>query len=193
MLSTPKKTVEFLVEEKKADFLFTVKENQPTVMHTIANLRLEEGPIQFQTVEKGHGRLEIRSIWTSTRFVEYIPLPHVKQFFTIKREVQHLKTGKTTTEIAYGITSLDQERGTPEHLLTCNRGHWSIENKSHYVRDVTFDEDRSQIRTGHGPQMMACLRNLAISLLRLAGCQDIASANREFAAKPWQALRLLGV
>ncbi|MBF0173757.1 MAG: hypothetical protein HQL83_09970 [Magnetococcales bacterium] len=112
----------FLVEEKKADFLFTVKENQPTVMHTIANLRLEEGPIQFQTVGKSRGRLEIRSIWTSTRFVEYLPLPHIKPFFTIKREVQHLKTGKTATEIAYGITSLDQERGTPEHLLTCNNG-----------------------------------------------------------------------
>lgn len=162
-------------------------------MHTVANLRLEEGPPQFQTVEKGHGRLEIRSIWTSTRFIEYIPLPHVQQFFAIRREVRHLKTGKTTTEIAYGITSLDQARGTPEYLLACNRGHWSIENRSHYIRDVTFDEDRSQIRAGNGPRMMACLRNLAMGLLRLAGCQDIASTFRELAAKPWQALRLLGV
>ncbi|MBF0340787.1 MAG: transposase, partial [Magnetococcales bacterium] len=133
------------------------------------------------------------SIWTSTRFVEYVPLPHIQQFFTIRRDVRNLKTGKSTTEFAYGCTSLPPERGFPEYLLSCNRGHWSIENSSHHVRDVTFDEDRSQIRAGHGPQMMACLRNLTIGLIRLAGLQEIASATREFAAKPWQALRFLGL
>ncbi|MBF0116914.1 MAG: ISAs1 family transposase [Magnetococcales bacterium] len=190
---TLKKTIEFIVEEKKADFLFTVKGNQPTVLDTIAHLQLENGPAQFQTIERGHGRQETRSIWTSTRFVKYVPLPHIQQFFTIRRDVLNLKTGKSTTEFAYGCTSLPPERGSPAYLLSCNRGHWSIENSSHYVRDVTFDEDRSQIRAGHGPQMMACLRNLTIGLLRLAGWQEIASATREFAAKPWHALRFLGL
>ncbi|MBF0111073.1 MAG: hypothetical protein HQL76_18055 [Magnetococcales bacterium] len=95
---TLKKTIEFIVEEKKADFLFTVKGNQPTVLDTIAHLQLENGPAQFQTIERGHGRQETRSIWTSTRFVKYVPLPHIQQFFTIRRDVLNLKTGKSTVD-----------------------------------------------------------------------------------------------
>ena len=117
----------------------------------------------------------------------------MQQFFTIKREVTHIKSGKKTTEIAHGITSLLPEKGSPQYLLECNRGHWSIENKSHYVRDVTFDEDRSQVRSGNGPQMMAFLRNFSIGLIRLTGLTGIASATREFAANPWKAIHLLGL
>lgn len=162
-------------------------------MNTVAYLRLEETPVHFQTVDKAHGRVETRSIWTSTKFVGNIPLPHVQQFFTIRREVFRAKSNKTTVEMAYGITSLSPAKASPEYLLACNRGHWSIENRSHHVRDVTFDEDRSQIRSGTGPQMMAFLRNFVTGLMRMSGLRDVASAIREFAAKPWKTLRLLGL
>jgi len=77
--------------------------------------------------------------------------------------------------------------------LKINRGHWGIENKSHYVRDVTYDEDRSQIRASNGPRMMAILRNLSISLLRIAKYNNIAAAIRDMAAKPHKALQLIGL
>ena len=97
------------------------------------------------------------------------------------------------TEITYGITALTPERANPAQLLQLNRAHWSIENRSHYVRDVTFDEDRSQVRTRNGPRVMATLRNFAISLLRLLGVTRIPSQLRAYARKPHLALRLLGV
>lgn len=94
---------------------------------------------------------------------------------------------------AYGLTSQTPEQTTPEALLRDVRGHWAIENRCHYVRDVTFDEDRSQVRTGNGPRMMAALRNFAISLLRLLGYNNIAKATRHFAANTRTALRALGL
>ena len=86
--------------------------------------------------------------------------------------------------MVYGVTSLAPERVTPGRLLELVRGHWRIENKSHWVRDVTFDEDRSQVRCGDIPQVMAALRNTAIGLMRLAGHKNIAAASRRFAAQP---------
>jgi hypothetical protein len=96
-------------------------------------------------------------------------------------------------ETAYLITSLSPTKANPDRLLFLARGHWGIENKSHYVRDVTFDEDRSQVRKNSGPRVMATLRNFVISILRLNGYQNIASAIREMAAKPHIALRLIGL
>lgn len=189
----PKKTAVFLVEQMRADFLFTIKDNQPGVRDYIANLRLDDAPPEFQTIDKGHARIETRSIWTSTRMVQYIGIPHVRQCFTIRREVHHVKSGKTTVETVHGVTSLSPEKGPPKRILAANRGHWAIENRLHYVRDVTFDEDRSQIRTGHAPRVMASLRNLVIGMLNLAGVGNIAAATRDFAAQPWRAFRLLGL
>jgi hypothetical protein len=96
-------------------------------------------------------------------------------------------------EVVYGITSLSPERGTPEQLLALVRGHWQIENKLHWVRDVTFDEDRSQVRCGNIPQVIAALRNTTIGLLRWAGYSNIAAACRRFAAQPDLALSLIGI
>ena len=97
------------------------------------------------------------------------------------------------TEVAYGITSLDPFRAGPARLAALARGQWQIENTLHWVRDVTFDEDRSQVRTGHGPQVMACLRNLAVSLLRLAGQRSIATGVRWAGRHPTRAFGLLGI
>ena len=116
------------------------------------------------------------------------------QVFCLRRTTTGLTTGTTRTETVYGVTSLAPAQASPAQLLALVRGHWTIENRLHWVRDVTFDEDRSQIRRGAGPQVMATLRNLAISLLRLAGAPFIAPALREAS---WQSratiLRLLGV
>jgi len=96
-------------------------------------------------------------------------------------------------ETVFGITSLTVDKANSEKVLSYVRGQWSIENRSHYVRDMAFDEDRAQIRKGKGPQMMACLRNFAVSLLRLAKVQNISKALRDLWAKPHLALKLLGL
>ena len=102
-----------------------------------------------------------------------------------------MKTGETEKETAYGVTSLPEEAGSAR-LLGLARGHWRIENSLHWVRDVSFDEDRSQIRTGAGPRAMATLRNLAIGLLRLRGCVNIAQALRQHAWDPGLAVAVIG-
>jgi len=99
----------------------------------------------------------------------YVDFPHAAQVFCLQRQVCELATGALRRETVYGITSLLPAQASPAQLLALVRAHWTIENRLHWVRDVTFDEDRSQIRRGAGPQVMATLRNLAISLLRLAG------------------------
>jgi predicted transposase YbfD/YdcC len=136
--------------------------------------------------------MEIRKIWTSTDLNDYVDFPFCGQVACIERHTEEIKTGEKRSETVYLITSLSPRKASPKQLLELNRGHWSIENKSHYVRDVTFDEDRSQIRTNTGPRMMATLRNLAISLLRLAGHANIAAAIRDMAAKPYRSLQMIG-
>ncbi|MFQ5688233.1 MAG: ISAs1 family transposase [Candidatus Scalindua sp.] len=150
-------------------------------------------PPQHQTTDKGHGRIEIRQIWTSTDLNEYLDFPYVKQVFCIRRDFTYIKTGKISEETVYGITSIEKEKAAPDRLLDLNRGHWSIENRLHYVRDVTFDEDRSQIRSKNAPKIMATFRNFAISLFRSINLNNIAKALRTFAAKPLSALSLIGL
>jgi predicted transposase YbfD/YdcC len=137
--------------------------------------------------------LEIRKIWTSSELNDYVEFPHCAQVACIERITTHLKSQQTRHETAYLITSLPPEKASPERLLELNRRHWEIENRLHYVRDFTFDEDRSQIRTKNGPRMMACLRNLAIGLLRLVGYTNIAKALRHLAATPHLSLKLIGL
>ncbi len=105
-----------------------------------------------------------------------------------------IKSGKTHREVVYLITSLSAEKASPRRLLELNRGHWEIENRLHWVRDVTFAEDQSQIRTGAGPRMMAMLRNFTISLVRLHHeAKWIAQALRDLSARPHLALAMIGL
>ncbi len=104
-----------------------------------------------------------------------------------------LKGRKSTEETVYGVTSLSPKEASPQKVLAYNRAHWEIENRLHYVRDMTYDEDRSQVRRGNRPQVMATLRNTAISLLRLAGVENIAAATRFLGRDPQRPLRLLGI
>lgn len=110
----------------------------------------------------------------------------------VKREVTNCKTQKTSSELVAGITSLSEDKASPDMLLRDNRLHWSIEDRVHYVRDFTYDEDRSQIRIKNGPQMMACIRNFVISIFNLLGLKKIASAIRFFASRPHKALAVFG-
>lgn len=142
---------------------------------------------------KGHGRIETRAIWTSPDLTGYTAFPFAAQVFRLERTVTTLTGAPTHHEIVYGITSLAPARADAARVLALNRGHWGIENRLHWVRDVTFDEDRSQVRTGAGPHVMASLRNLAITVLRLAGCPSIAAALRWCARQVTRPLRLLGL
>lgn len=155
-------------------------------------------PPQHETLDKGHGRLEQREIWASTALNDYVEFPHVKQVFCIRRTTTDLegnvvKGRKSTTETVYGVTSLSPEHASPAELLAYNRGHWQIENRLHHVRDMTYDEDRSQVRRGRRPHAMATLRNVAISLLRLAGARNIAVATRYLGRQSERPLRLIGL
>lgn len=145
------------------------------------------------SIEKAHGRLEQRSLWTSTELNDYITFPHTAQVFCIQRDTTKLNTGKQRSETVFGITSLTPERANSKRIMELIRGHWSIENRLHWVRDVTFDEDRCRIRKGNGPHVMATLRNLAISLLRMAGAHYIPPALRTSARIGTAVLRFLGI
>jgi hypothetical protein len=151
-------------------------------------------PPPYSTTDKGHGRLETRTIRVSSEINGYVHFPHVQQVFRIERVVTNLQGTEPREETAYGLTSRTALRASPADLLSFNRGHWTIENELHYVRDETFGEDRSRIRNGSGPQVMASLRNLSISLLRLAGCTNISAALRDLSWNDKRpCLRLIGI
>lgn len=126
---------------------------------------------------------------------DYVDFPYIAQVARVERVRQLIKSGKSCeTEVIYLITSLSPEKANPQRLLALNRGHWEIENRLHWVRDVVFGEDLSQIRTGSGPRVMATLRNLAISLIRLHHkSYGIARALRDMAARPHLALAMVGL
>ena len=128
----------------------------------------------------------------------YVDFPHVGQVFCIRRTTTDLhgnlvRGRKQTEETVFGLTSLAVEKAAPDHILVLNRGHWEIENRLHHVRDMTFDEDRSQVRKGTCPRIMATFRNVAISLLRLAGVESIAVATRHLSRQLTRSLRFLGL
>jgi len=185
------------IVDKGGDYVMIVKENQPQLKADIALVftlpPTGDRQESVRTVDVGHGRVETRNLTTSEALLGYSDWPGMAQVFELGRHVITKKTGKERVEVVYGVTSLRPERATPGRLLALVRGHWQIENKSHWVRDVTFDEDRSQVRCGNIPQIMAALRNTVIGLLRWAGETNIAAACRRFAAQPAQALALIGI
>src|SRR2546428_2580711 len=185
------------IVDKGGDYVMIVKENHPR-LHADIELVLTLPPVgdrqaTARTVDLGHGRIEQRNLTTSEALVGYSDWPGLAQVFELGRHVVLQKTGEERVEVVYGVTSLRPERATPERLLALVRGHWHIENKSHWVRDVTFDEDRSQVRCGNIPQVMAALRNTTIGLRRLAGHTNIAAACRRLAGPPAQARALIGI
>ena len=132
-----------------------------------------------------------RHLQTSTRLAGHLDWPGLAQVCRLERTTQC--KGRTTVEIQYAVSSLSRERADAASLLRHWQGHWGIENGLHWVRDVTFGEDKCQVATGHGPQNLAAFRNAAISLLRLAGRKEIAVALRDFCYRPRKLLQFLGI
>ncbi len=172
-------------------YVFVVKRNQPTLYDQLAGLPWSKVPVAHRVVEKGHGRRESRTLQL-TGVRAGIGFPHARLAGRIVRNRTETATGETTQEIVYVVTSLGWSDIAPADLATLVRGHWSIENKVHWVRDLTFDEDHSTVRTGTLPQLMATLRNTAIGLLRLRGKHtNIAAATRSLGRQTGQLLDLI--
>jgi predicted transposase YbfD/YdcC len=146
-----------------------------------------------QTHEKGHGRLETRSLISTTALNEYLTWPGLAQIMRRTCRRINTRTGRRETEVTYGLSSLPRSLAGASQLEHIWRGHWTIENRLHSVRDETFGEDRCQLRTGAAPQALAAIRNAVLSLLRFHGWTNIAAATRCYAQHPQRALQLLGV
>ena len=157
--------------------------NVPQQMHR----QLEQPLDTYQTVDKSHGRIETRRLTASTALNDYIQWPGVEQVFELSYERIEVSTGPVKQKPQYGITSLSPPQGSAKDLLTFRRGHWAIENQSHWVRDVILGEDASQVRCGVIPRVMSALRNTALAVLRFAGYHSISQVMRYCAAHPQHA------
>lgn len=144
-----------------------------------------------ETVGKRSGRHERRRLQASTRLADYSDWPGLAQVCRIVRTTRH--AGTETVEVDYAVTSAPRDQATAATLLAWWRGHWGIENRTHYVRDVTLDEDACRIRTGDAPQNLAAIRNAIVSMLRLEGHTNIAAGLRACTWKTQQLLAKLGI
>jgi len=186
-----KDTARYLVENKKADYLFTaVKENQPGLFAALDALDWENAPIAHVMEDRGHGRAE-------TRTIQVLPapdglFPYADQAVLVERTTRDPRDGRLRSAVAaLGITSRAAERGgTPEALAAAVRLHWDVE-ALHHVRDVTMKEDASRLRAGTAPQVMAAIRNAAIAALRLAGITNAAAGRRWATRNPARILAVL--
>jgi predicted transposase YbfD/YdcC len=194
----------FIAGELLAHFVMIVKGNQKGLFERLDALDWASVPVAHKSAGTGHGRKETRTIQVMDAPAD-LGFPHVAQVFLIERhtirKVRRRKKNSrkyTTREIrsaiaVLGITSLSAREAAPEHLAAYVRGHWAIENKIHWVRDVTFREDSSRIRTGSRPRIMATLRNLAIGLIRQAGHTKIAATIRRIRNDPRLLIAILGL
>lgn len=179
-LLTQRKLADYLVEERKAHYHFTVKGNQPTLLQDIQlYFQNRKEPNYIDCAPPDHGRIEIRKIWTTNELNGYLNFPHVGQAFVIERHCTDKKTGECSSELAYGITSRSPEQADPQRILNTNRGHWSIENSCHYILDWNYDEDRSRISTGYGPENITRLRRFAIGVIKSKGVRSVAQKMRQ--------------
>lgn len=181
-----------------AHLLVTVKGNQPTLHARLKALPWTDVPVGHTATGRSHGRIEKRTLKAVT-VPAGLGFPHAAQAIQVtrtscpinKRGKDNGKRRRLRRETVYTIATLPAEQASPAELAAWIRGQWSIENRLHWVRDVTFGEDLHQARTGSGPQVMAALRNLVVSLLRLAGHTNIAQALRQHARHPDQAIALV--
>lgn len=182
---------------KKGDYVMVVKGNQPKLHADLQLLFNDPDAVpyfqeQAKTVDKEHGRIECRTIRTSLELNDHLDWPGVQQVFRLDRVSTFHKTGKVRQDTVYGLTSLPCDKCPATRLLQLIRSHWFIENRAHWVRDVTFGEDLSQVRNGTLPQMMSALRNCVMNLIRLHRFQFMPDAFDFFAANPFKALTIIG-
>ena len=185
-MHTQRDTAEYITT-RHGDYVFTVKGNQPGLRRSLAALPWQHVPAHRST-ERSHGRTTTRTI----KAVEAPPrlgFPGARQVLQLRRTMT--RQGKRSVEVVYLICSRSMTLAPPTQVAGWIRGHWAIEDRLHYVRDVTFDEDRCRVRTGTGAEAMAALRNLAITLLRLAGWDNIAQGTRHAARDVARAAELI--
>ena len=179
-LLTQRKLADYLCRQRKAHYHFTVKGNQDGVFQDIKLYFQDRPEPDFMTYDPpDHGRIETRRIWTTTALNHYLDFPHVGQAFLIERCTIDKKNGEQSEDIAYGITSRDPHQADAQKLLAINRGHWTIENSCHYILDWNYDEDRSRIRTGYGPENISRIRRFAIGVIKSKGVRSVAQKMRE--------------
>ena len=179
------------IRAQEGHYLMVVKENQPE-LYAALKLLFEQppwGPTPstaeydcHEATSHGHGRLETRRLERSAELNDYLEWPGVGQVLRRTCVRAEMRTGKCSVAVSYGITSLSVAQASAAELEALWRGHWTIENQVHYVRDETFGEDRGQVHTGSAPEALAALRNSVLSLLRWQGWTNIADALREYAA-----------
>jgi predicted transposase YbfD/YdcC len=203
-LHTQKRLAQAIVDEQ-GDYVFPVKENQPALYKNIQALFAPEYPkpgfgkiqtdfLQTQKVNKGHGRIEKRTLTSSAMLNAYAAWPALAQVYRLEREIQWWRQGlcyKTSREVEFGITSLSRQQASPMRLLEVRRAHWGIETGSHYRRDVTLKEDATRFTIGKGARILANINNLTLALIRQAGFQNAAQARRFFSAHLTEAFALL--
>ncbi len=195
-LLTQRKIAQEIIH-RRGEYLMVVKENQPQLLEDL-RICFREAPLPGEVrgvareTTKSHGREEVREIVTSAALQDYLDWPGAEQVMRIRRTVTTSKTGATRTEEVYAITSLSPGRGRPADLLAANRGHWGIENRLHWVRDVTFGEDHCPVCKKDAPQAFAALRNVLLALLRFLGHTNMAEAIDLYSADPELALITLG-
>ncbi len=193
-LHTQAETARHLAEDKKAHYLMIAKGNQPSLLQAVAQALAgpDTGYADASWAEEGngHGRREKRSIRTAP--AAGIDWPHAAQVLRIRRDSGPTRGPWEHKQIAYGITSLPPDLAGPRHLAIYARRHWAIENREHYVRDVTFREDAQQVRTGNQPSACATIRNLVTGVFRHAGFANIAHARRYYGRDDQRILALYG-
>lgn len=169
-LLTQRELASYLVDQRHAHYHFTVKGNQKNLLEAIQfYFDHQNRPPDHATLDGiEHGRIEQRHIWTTTELNDYLDFPHVQQAFMVERVTTHKKSGKRSREVAYGITSKTPDQASAAQVLQDNRQHWRIESH-HYMIDWNYDEDRSRIRKGYGPENMTRLRRFAIGLIKSKG------------------------
>jgi predicted transposase YbfD/YdcC len=179
-LLTQRELAEYLVTKRKAHYYFTVKGNQLGLLQDLELYFKDRGKPHFvEHTTCDHGRIETREIWITTELNSYLNFPHVGQSFVIERHCIEKKTGESSLDIAYGITSRTPKQADPQRVLKVNRGHWTIENSCHYIIDWNYDEDRSRIRTGYGPENITRLRRFAIGVIKSKGVRSVAQKMRQ--------------
>jgi len=180
-LLTQRALARYLVEKRKAHYHFTAKNNQKLLLKEIESFFENVRWNHDCTIKDkpAHGREETRNIWVTEELNQHLNFPHVGQAFKVERITKNKKTGRESQVIAYGITSKTPGQATAEQVLKDNRQHWSIENSCHYIIDWNYDEDRSRISKGHGPENMTRLRRFAVGLLKSKGVKNVAQKMRQ--------------
>ncbi|MHB1581767.1 MAG: ISAs1 family transposase [Acidithiobacillus sp.] len=175
-LLTRRKIAAYILEHQ-AHYVFTAKENQPTLCEAIRLIFARRAEPDFcLTPYLAHGRIEQRSIWLSTRLNDHLDFPGVGQVFAIQCDITDKRSGdEFSTETAYGLTSHSPQGANAAQVLAYNRGHWSIENGCHYALNWNWDEDRSTIRSGHDPENMTALHRFANGIIHAKSSDSVAS------------------